>query len=414
MCREIPEIACREQPRNFLIHIGSLVASRSGDQLSSPKLVLSWLLVHLGAPVFMLGLLVPIRESLSLLPQLFVARYIRRVGVRKWFWVAGSLVEGAAVITMALVAVTLQGAIAGWCILALLTIFSLARGVCSIAAKDVLGKTVSKTRRGMVSGYASSLAGAITIVVGVVWLFVAPHEQGVPFLAGLLVIAGTFWLLAAFLYGQLAEYSGATEGGGNAFYEAIRQMGLIRKDAHLRQFLVVRMLLLSTALVAPFYIALINRQSGVGLAELGVLLIVTGTAGFLSAPVWGRLSDRSSRKTMAIAALLAALAGFTTVVLARMGAFPGLSIWLAATWFLLTIAHAGVRVGRKTHLIDIATTQNRASYVAVSNTVIGVMLLVGGAISGLAALLGPDAAILALSILSLLAAVAASRLKEAQ
>ena len=82
VCRDIPEAACREQPRNFFVHIGSLVASKTGDRLSSPKLVLSWLFTGLGAPTFMLGLLVPIRESLSLIPQLFVAGAIRRVGVR--------------------------------------------------------------------------------------------------------------------------------------------------------------------------------------------------------------------------------------------------------------------------------------------------------------------------------------------
>ena len=102
-------------------------------------LVLSWLMTNLGAPAWMLGLLVPVRESLALLPQLFVARYIRAVAVRKWFWVAGSLVQGAAVLGMALVAITLDGPAAGASILALLVSFSLARGVCSVAVKDVLG-----------------------------------------------------------------------------------------------------------------------------------------------------------------------------------------------------------------------------------------------------------------------------------
>ncbi len=81
---------------------------------------------------------------------------------------------------------------------------------------------------------------------------------------------------------------------------------------------------------------------------------------------------------------------------------------------MLNVAHEGVRLGRKTHLIDIATADNRASYVAVSNTVIGLMLLAGGAVSGLIAIAGTAVAVLVLSAVSLVAAVAALGLKEAQ
>lgn len=414
VCRDIPEVACREQPRNFFIHVGSLVATKTGDLLSSPKVVLSWLLIHLGAPAFMLGFLVPVRESLSLLPQLLIAGYIRRVGVRKWFWVAGSFIEGLAVAAMALVAVTLRGAAAGWSILGLLVVFSLARGVCSIADKDVLGKTISKSRRGTASGYASSLAGAITIAAGALWFFVAPDRQNSGFFAVLLLTAGALWILAALLFSRIIEYSGATEGGGNAITEAIRQLGLIHKDPDLRQFLIVRTLLLSTALVAPFYVSLASRESGGDVSQLGALLIATGAAGFASGATWGRLSDRSSRKTMAAAALLAAIAGFLTVAVSQVDPLPYAPAWFAGTYFLLNVAHEGVRLGRKTHLIDIATADNRASYVAVSNTIIGLMLLAGGAFGALVSIAGPAVAVLVLSILSLAAAGAALRLEEAQ
>src|SRR5690606_27276010 len=250
VCRDIPEEACREQPRNFFMHIGSLVATKTGDLLSSPKVVLTWLMINLGAPSYMLGFLVPVRESLSLLPQLFVAGYIRRVPVRKWFWVGGSVVEGLAVGGMAVVALTLRGAAAGWAILGLLVVFSLARGVASVADKDVLGKTVSKSRRGMASGYASSLAGAITVATGAASLVVAPDPQGASFFALLLAAASAVLLFAAAAFRRIIEYPGASKGGGHAITAAVRQIVLIRRDRDLRQFLIVRTLLLSTALVA--------------------------------------------------------------------------------------------------------------------------------------------------------------------
>src|SRR5690606_4129008 len=256
--------------------------------------------------------------------------------------------------------------------------------------------------------------GAITVATGAAWLVVAPDRQGASFFALLLAAAGALWLFAAALFSRIIEYPGATEGGGNAITEAVRQIGLIRRDRDLRQFLIVRTLLLSTALVAPFYVALASRESGGQVSQLGGMLIASGAAGFVSAPVWGRLSARSSRKTMAAAALLASLAGFATVAVYHFDDLPYAAAWLAVTYFLLNVAHEGVRLGRKTHLIDIATAENRASYVAVSNTVIGVMLLIGGAFGGLVSIAGPSVAVLVLAAISLIASFAALGLKEAQ
>ncbi|MFP5412415.1 MAG: hypothetical protein ACLGHB_05525 [Gammaproteobacteria bacterium] len=45
---------------------------------------------------------------------------------------------------------------------------------------------------------------------------------------------------------------------------------------------------------------------------------------------------------------------------------------------MLGIAHAGVRLGRKTCLVAMAGSNRRTDYVAVSNSVIGAMLLAVG------------------------------------
>lgn len=77
VCKDIPESACHEESGNFLKHITSLSASKISDGLIDPKLVLSWLLTTLGAPAFIIGLLVPVREAGALLPQLFTAAALR-------------------------------------------------------------------------------------------------------------------------------------------------------------------------------------------------------------------------------------------------------------------------------------------------------------------------------------------------
>jgi hypothetical protein len=418
VCTDISEAACSEQPLSFLVHLGSLIATKLGDELASAKLTLAWVLTTLGAPPFFTGMLVPVRESLSLLPQLLVASAIRRAPVRKWFWVVGSVIQGTALAGVAAVVIRgVEGATGGWMVIGLLVVFSLARGVCSVAAKDVLGKTVAKTRRGTVSGYATAVAGIGAVGVGL-YLQQAQGEGDTRVLVLLLVTAVGLWLLGAFIYSLLPEAPGATEGSGNAINEALSHLRLLRSDRQLRRFLTTRVLLLSTALAVPYYVVMARQgHSGApGLGTLGALIVASGVASALSAPIWGRLSDRSARQVMALAAVVAASAGIGTVLAASLGLAVGQSpLLISVALFVLSIAHAGVRLGRKTYLVDMARADNRAAYVAVSNTVIGVCLLLLGAATGaLGSWLGPQEVIALLSLVSLAAALMAWRLDEVE
>ena len=100
VCRDIPESACNAQPENVSAHLISLAATKAGDGLSDPKLILAWVLNALGAPAFLIGLLVPLREAGALVPQLFAAGAIRALPVRKWAWAISSLIQGVCVAAM--------------------------------------------------------------------------------------------------------------------------------------------------------------------------------------------------------------------------------------------------------------------------------------------------------------------------
>ncbi len=413
VCRDIPDDACRHQPRNYFVHIVALIATKAGDLLMDVKTVLAWMLATLGAPAVMIAMLVPIRESLSLLPQLAVAGVMRRYRLRKWFWVAGSIGQGLAVVAMVPVVLVFEGAVAGGLVLSLLVVFALARGVCSVSLKDVEGKTVSKTRRGSVSGYASSAAGAVSLLVGG-WLhFVGSDSPSLAVFSWLLIGAGLLWLFAAAVYAQVLEPEGATEGGASALAEAWRSLRLLREDARLRHFLYVRTLLLSTALAAPFYVVLTRELTDSSIGALGLMIIATGLASLLSSAVWGRLADRSSRRVLVAAALTAGLGGLFAFGYGRLDTAH--SAWVfAALFFVLGVAHSGVRIGRKTYLVDMASASTRASYVALSNTLIGIALLLASGVGLLAGALGAGGLVLLLAMCSLAAALVAMRLPEVQ
>ena len=188
MCDDIPDEACNQQPRNFSLHIWAALGNKLADELSSARLVLPWLMGIIGAPVWMVGLLVPIREAGALLPQMFVAGFIRLQPKRKWVWVVGALIQALAALALAMLALFSTGTLGGALVLATLTLLSLARGLSSIATKDVLGKTIAKRRRGTLMGWSGSVAGGATLAAGVI-LMLLDSQPGNLVVAALLAIA---------------------------------------------------------------------------------------------------------------------------------------------------------------------------------------------------------------------------------
>lgn len=415
MCKDIPDEACDEQPRSFFLHLVASLGNKLADELSSARLVLPWLLGVIGAPLWMVGLLVPIRESGALLPQLFVAGFIRLKPQRKWVWVAGGLLQSAAAAVLALLALFGAGGVGGGLVLVALVALSLARGLSSIATKDVLGKTIAKQRRGTLMGWSGSVAGAVTLAAGGV-LMLFEDRPGEIALAVLLGVAALGWALNALCAARIREAPGAVEGGENAWDSVKLGLRLLREDHAFLHFNVSRTLLLASALALPWVALLGQQQSGTELGGLGVLIVVSGLAGMLASPVWGKRADTSSRRVMRDAGLGAAVCCLLGATIAWLPGGWTQTVWpYALVYALLVIVHAGVRLGRKTYVVDMAGGDKRALYVALSNTITGVLLLVvGGAVGALGQWLGSPALLVLLAGMALAAAASASRLPEVE
>lgn len=413
VCKEIPEEACVEQPRNFFAYLVANLLNKISDELVSARLTLPWLFSILGVPAAIVGFLVPIREAGVLLPQLLVAAYVRALSKRKIVWLLGALLSALMLFLMALTAWQTDGVIAGWLILICLVFYSLARGLCSVSAKDVLGKTISKTRRGRLMGYSASLAGLATLAIGLLLQSDLVGLDSKAVLLTFIVVAALLWLLAFMSFASIVEPDGSTEGGGNALQVALQSLRMLIDDKPFQQYVISRILLLSVALVIPFYVILVQQQLEGKLSLLGWLIIANGLASSLSAPLIGKLADQSSRNVMAGAAMLAGVVGIITWYVSLYHAdwqFDAISVVMI--FFLITLAHGAVRLGRKVYLVDMANTENRAQYVAVSNTVIGVAMLFGGLIGVIADLFDAQTVILILSLIALTASVYIKRLPD--
>ncbi|SBS28327.1 Major Facilitator Superfamily protein [Marinomonas aquimarina] len=400
--------------RNFLRLISAQFLTNTGDAIVNPKVTLPWLLQSVGAPAFLVGWLVPIRESGSLLPQLFIASALRRLSIRKWFWVLGSVIQALSLLLMAVVASFLEGFAAGISIVLLLACFSLARGLNSVASKDILGKTIPKSERGQVTGLSASAAGLVTIALGLLMALSYAYDwQTASYFVWGLVAGAILWLLSALIFSRVEEPKSEQESSDFSVLGSFAQLSLLKSDKAFRHFVITRACFLGTALAAPYYVLLAGQRIGDSIWVLAMFMLISGLAGLVSGPLWGRFSDSSSRKVLIWASSLGAATSIMVFVIAQLIPEALANFWLLpGLYFLLTVFHQGIRVGRKTYLVDMAEGNQRTSYVAVGNTAIGLILLLFSLIGLLSAVMSFASLIFIYALLTLVGVVMAIRLPD--
>ncbi len=379
-CAAIPSAECTNLPKNYVMNVLNGAASKLAEQVASAKLALPWLLSAMGAPAIFIGLLLPLRQTGTLLPQLAVAGYIRRYPIRKWFWVGSALIQVAMLMAIMAAAIALPLISASVCIVLSLLIFSMARGVGSVAFQDVTGKTIPKGKRGKMLAARSMIGGLLTIGVGLgLKAYFSPSANLQPALV-LIGCGAVLWVIAALAFAAVKEEPGAVAGGRNALREAIAGWRLMRQESWFFRYLIVRAALLSIELSGPFYILYVRHLFPEHTGMLGVIVIAAGLAAVISSPFWGRFADLSSRKVLMLGGAMGAITGISALLVGLLPSMSGSNYIIALVFVLLGISEAGVLLGRKTYLIDRVDPQQRSTFVAFANSAIGLIALLFGAL----------------------------------
>ncbi|WP_046743026.1 MFS transporter [Kordia zhangzhouensis] len=415
VCTDITDEACEHVPKNYFLILVSSVLIKLGDTMSNPKTILTWLMSYVSAPVYLISLVVPIRESGSMVPQVVLSNYVSKKAIRKWIWVFGAVLQFVAIASIGLIALYFEGVAAGWLIIVAVIIFSISRSLSSLSSKDVTGKTIPKTRRGRLKGYTVSVSGVLVLAVGLYILYTSKDAADITFYSSLIFFAAVMWLIAALVYARIKEFPGKTTEENPKNESILSKLSLLKTDTQFRNFVIARSLLLCSALTAPYYILLAQKYVGKESYLLGLFIISKGIASIISSPIWGKWSDRSSKDVMAVAVLIASALGIIIYGIVSLENTLRNANWLyPIAFFVLGMAHEGVRLGRKTYIVDMATGNNRTNYVSVSNTVIGLILLVTGGLSALVSLISIEGVILVLSLFGLLGAYQSYRLPNVE
>lgn len=402
------------QPRNFMLNLANGACTKLAEQLAGPNLVLVWLLQALGAPVWMLGLLMPIKQTGTLLPQMAAAGQIRRLPLRKWVWVGCGLLQALCLGGIIAAATFLSAVAAGWTTLSLFTLFCLASGTASIAYQDVLGKTISRGRRGRLLAARSLVGGFLTVGAGLVIRSIYTGADNINSIFVLLACAAALWSIAALLFATTIEEPGFSNSSRDMLQEARAGLEFSRIYPGFRHYIYVRALLLSVEIASPFFVLFASTRLNFGTEILGYLVIGVGFSQIISSPFWGKMADSTSKTVMRYSGLLGVGAIGLTLLLPSLSDNSLQLMGFILSFIFLGLAEAGARLGRKTYLIDALPADDRPTYTAFSNTLVGCVALASAGLGALAQAFGAGAVLLLLALLALAASLICVKLPEAE
>lgn len=383
-------------PSQFTRLLSISTLTQLADEIVSAKIVLPWILLSLNAPLWMLALIVPIKESGALLPQWSVQKILAAKFSTATIWRTGMVMQGAALFAIAAGMWWLVAAsFAAYLVLLAVVVLSLGRALCSFTIKDIQAHNVEKGRRGKLIGAGGSAAGLVTILVAfLLWQYSADSavigsETPEQTVLGVLVIAGCLcygvglWVsLYLSMPVPIVPEPNTPSGVSVGSVPSVPSLSLwqyVTHESDLRELIISRVLLMHGAIVLPLMVLLIAERY-VGISSLALVMLASAIASFVSSYIWGWFSDCSARTTLAIAA-----AGCMLSLGWLLTPWGLAELYAAGAGFLLmNLCYSGIRTARKTYLIDMVSHPKRQRYVAAGNTIVGcALLLLGSAYAGL-------------------------------
>ena len=370
--------------RNYALGVinGSLYIL--AESLIDPTLVLTWFLSRLSAPNVLIGLVVPLRDTGWFLPQLFLARRQARQPYKLPTYSAAALVRCVAWATMSIVVLTQRNPtvlIIGFFVPYVIN--SAASGWGGLPFMDVVAKTIPVRQRGPYFAARMLIGGALGIAGSLVVRLALGEQLGRAFPANvgqLIAIAGLFAVVSLISFTFVVEPPGEVRDEVSSLTAHLGRAGrLMQGDHNFRLFLITRVAIMAAQMAAPFFAVYASRELGAGPEMVSVYLASNTAASVISNLMWSRLSNRrGNRAVIRLAAglglsmtLLAWLAGPLDRALAVGAAAP----WLFVVVFAISGAfQSGIGVGGMSMLLEIAPSHERALYVGLTNSVLGVAL----------------------------------------
>lgn len=417
----------RLEARNYKVFVIQGIMANASKRIGSAKLLMPYLYVATGAPVFLAGMLMPLVSTSRLIGQFVSAPVINSARSRKWFLFWGWMATAAG---LAAAATSAHLAI-HWLVMAIFVLAALAmgfaKGMNALAFNDLISFNIGKSRRNSGVFFMSAAAGVVTI--SVTWAthrFTSDtdkldHYINLAFSAAAVTAAAAFFILL------FKENPAPVHQGASAEAQKSRWARLVAGYVKLvkvmrfkwfRQYLIMRCLTTTVILAMPFYaVHGATHHAHKNAGALSAFVIATSIAVIVCGPLWKWMGQKSQRYTMAIGAATVGLAGVWSILI---DLNPALQTVLAHS-LVFAMAAAGIQAvngSRMLFLIEAAPKPELTYFVTASNTVSAVFALIlasgFGYIAQIQGVLWPVILVATLNLIAAIHALTLSNPKKAE
>jgi MFS family permease len=378
----------REVRRSFALNVFNGTVFEFAERLIDPPLVLTWFVSQLTTSNLLIGLVAPLGNAGWFLPQLFVSARIQRMERKMPSYTAAAVIRTLSWVLLATTVWLVDDALlllVGFFVL--YTIARLMSGLAGLSFFDVTAKTIPAQRRGSLFAWRQFLGGLLGMGAG--WIVkVVLNHPGLPFPQGHALLFALYWAamipaLGAFMF--IREPPGKAVEGQVSVGNQLRRAGrLIGSDPTYRQYMGARLALGLAGIALPFYGIYAKSVLGAREGMVGIYVTTRVAAQLVFNLPWGRLSDRyGNRLTMRLQSLGAGLTALLALgLVALVGVFRPEGPWtpyLALPLFVLDGAMRPAQVMTGSNfLLELVPGDERPLYLGLSNTLMGVIVLLSG------------------------------------
>jgi MFS family permease len=318
------------------------------------------------------------------LPQLFIARLLRRHARKKWWFAGPNIPVRLMMLLFAGLALTI-GDQRDLLLLAFLVCYGIAAlgdGLVGVPWADLVGTSLDPRWRARMLGLTVATSGTVLLTISP-WIGSILGAAGPGFptnYATLFGVAGTLLALSIIPCLFIRELPGARAHDElppmRMFLPELAAM--LREDPPFRGYVAIRALCSLSLMAAPFYIG--YATTGLGLASdvaVPTLLAMQMIGSVAGALTYTWLGARDNIAFIRVALVCAALQPVCGLIAGLVGPWP-----LYLGFLVYGVAASNLLISLLNWLVNYAGAERRPVYVGLSNTIAALALLVAPIIGG--------------------------------
>ncbi len=252
----------------------------------------------------------------------------------------------------------------------LLSIFSMAGGLGSVAYGDVIAKAIPTRRRGRFAGTRYLLGSLLAIGAGFLVRWILQRDDLFPYPANFALIffgSAVSLSIAFFGFWSIREPVDPVRGETLCYRAFLRQAkALWSHYDNFRLFIFNQLISEAFQISIPFYVLYAKHDLHISTASVGLFIIGQLLGGVAGNLFWGFLGDHHGNKLVIVISSLLLL----TIPLAALLAPAGMGLIFVTVYLLMGFVIAGRRIGYGNYLLEITAPDVRSTCIALNGTLL--------------------------------------------